>query len=182
MSEVVAEINQVTRGWGQYFALAHYQRSFQQMNHFIAHRLRQWLWHKHGNPAGKYKRWPNRVLTENCGPLQTPNRPGMSAGLLEKWNSESRMRENRPSGLMRGGKQMVMGSGLSTHRFPPTLRIRPIYDSLYFPTGPIGAAHELIRRLRTLENFNPAASQSSVCFGKRSATLPRSTASVKGPA
>jgi hypothetical protein len=27
----------------------------------------------------------------------------------DKWNSESRMRENRPSGLMRGGKQTVIG-------------------------------------------------------------------------
>jgi len=59
--EVVREINQVTRGWGNYFALAHHQRSFGQMNHFIAHRLRQWLWRKHGNPSGKYERWPNHV-------------------------------------------------------------------------------------------------------------------------
>jgi hypothetical protein len=28
---------------------------------------------------------------------------------IRKWNSESRMRENRPSGLMRGGKQTVIG-------------------------------------------------------------------------
>lgn len=27
----------------------------------------------------------------------------------DKWNSESRMRENRPSGLMRGGSQTVIG-------------------------------------------------------------------------
>jgi hypothetical protein len=41
------------------------------------------------------------------------------------WNSESRMRENRPSGLMRGGKETVIGlaSGLSIRRFPPTLHI-----------------------------------------------------------
>ena len=28
---------------------------------------------------------------------------------IRNWNSESRMRENRPSGLMRGGKQTVIG-------------------------------------------------------------------------
>jgi group II intron reverse transcriptase/maturase len=72
MSEVVVEVNQVTRGWGQYFALAHYHRSFRQMNHFIAHRLRQWLWHKHGSPWGKYQRWPNRVLFENNGLYRLP--------------------------------------------------------------------------------------------------------------
>jgi RNA-directed DNA polymerase len=60
--EVVREINLATRGWSNYFALAHHHRSFRQMNHFIAHRLRQWLWRKHGNPSGKYKRWPDREL------------------------------------------------------------------------------------------------------------------------
>ena len=65
--EVVREINQVTRGWGNYFALANYHRSFWQMNDFIAHRLRQWLWRKHGNPPGKYERWPSRDLFEDHG-------------------------------------------------------------------------------------------------------------------
>ena len=70
--EVVREINQVTRGWSNYFALAHCQRSFGQMNHFIAHRLRQWLWRKHGNRSGKYKHWPNRKLFDSYGLYEMP--------------------------------------------------------------------------------------------------------------
>lgn len=70
--EIITEINQVTRGWGNYFALAHYHRTFRQMNHFVAHRLRQWLWRKHGNPAGKYQRWPDRVLFETYGLYRLP--------------------------------------------------------------------------------------------------------------
>ncbi len=71
--EVVREINQVTRGWGNYFALNHHQRSFRQMNHFIAHRMRQWLWRKHGNPSGKFERWPDGMLFTSTGlhPLPT---------------------------------------------------------------------------------------------------------------
>lgn len=65
--EIVREINQVTRGWGNYFAHANYHRSFRQMNHFIAHRLRQWLWRKHGNPEGKYERWTDRELFATYG-------------------------------------------------------------------------------------------------------------------
>lgn len=65
--EVVREINQVTRGWGNYFALAHYHRSFGQMNRFVAHRLRQWLWRKHDSPTGKYERWPDGVLFDIYG-------------------------------------------------------------------------------------------------------------------
>jgi RNA-directed DNA polymerase len=59
---VVREINLKTRGWGSYFALAHYRQSFRQMNHYVGHRLRQWLWRKHGNPFGKYERWTDHVL------------------------------------------------------------------------------------------------------------------------
>lgn len=69
---VVREVNQVTRGWSNYFALGHGQRSFGQMNHFIAHRLRQWLWRKHGNAAGKYKRWPNSAPVATHGLYQLP--------------------------------------------------------------------------------------------------------------
>jgi group II intron reverse transcriptase/maturase len=68
--EVVREINQVTRGWSNYFALGHCHRSFQEMNHFVSHRLRQWLWRKHGNPSGKFKRWPDTVLVETYGLYQ----------------------------------------------------------------------------------------------------------------
>ena len=73
--EVVHEINQVTRGWGNYFALAHHHRSFGQLNDFIAHRLRQWLWRKHGNRSGKYKHWPNRKLFDTYGLYQMPTNP-----------------------------------------------------------------------------------------------------------
>ena len=70
---VIREVNQVIRGWGNYFALGHYQRSFRQMNHFIAHRLRQWLWRKHGNPSGKYQRWTDQKLTTAYGLYQMPS-------------------------------------------------------------------------------------------------------------
>jgi RNA-directed DNA polymerase len=61
-AEVVQEMNPVIRGWGNYFALAHYRQSFRQMNHYVGHRLRQWLWRKHGSPEGKYERWTDRIL------------------------------------------------------------------------------------------------------------------------
>ena len=73
--KAVREINQVTRGWGNYFALANYHRCFWQMNDFIAHRLRQWLWRKHGNPSGKYERWPSRELFNAYGLHQLRTTP-----------------------------------------------------------------------------------------------------------
>jgi group II intron reverse transcriptase/maturase len=72
--EVVRELNEVTRGWGNYFAFAQHQRSFGELNHYIALRLRQWLWRKHGSPAGKYKRWPDRKLSATYGLYQMPTK------------------------------------------------------------------------------------------------------------
>jgi group II intron reverse transcriptase/maturase len=69
---VVREINQVTRGWSNYFALAHYHRSFRRLNYFVAHRLRKWLWRKHGSPAVKYQRWPQRELFQSYGLFRLP--------------------------------------------------------------------------------------------------------------
>jgi group II intron reverse transcriptase/maturase len=73
--EVVRDINQVTRGWGNYFALAHYYRSFRQMNYFIANRLRQWLWRKHGNARRKFERWPDAALFNGHGLYRLPTKP-----------------------------------------------------------------------------------------------------------
>ena len=70
--EVITEINAVVRGWGNYFALGHYGDIFEQTRRFTAHRLRQWLWRKHGNLGGKYKRWPDRRLFEAYGLYQLP--------------------------------------------------------------------------------------------------------------
>jgi hypothetical protein len=71
-AEVVLELNQVTRGWGNYFALAQYHRSFKEMNSFVAQRLRQWLWRKHGSPTGRYQRWGDRVLWNSYGLYRLP--------------------------------------------------------------------------------------------------------------
>ncbi|MBV9129332.1 MAG: group II intron reverse transcriptase/maturase [Verrucomicrobia bacterium] len=70
--EVVAEINEITVGWGNYFALGHYHRSFGQMNHFMAQRLRQWLRCKHRKKWGKYHCWPNHTLFSEYGLYRLP--------------------------------------------------------------------------------------------------------------
>ena len=72
--KVVREINRVTRGWSNYFALGQPHQSFGQMNHFIAQRLRQWLWHKHRNASGKYKRWPTPKLYTTYGLYELPTK------------------------------------------------------------------------------------------------------------
>jgi RNA-directed DNA polymerase len=65
-AELVGEINRVSRGWGQYFAASHHARSFRQLSHFIAERVRRWLRNKH-QTEGMYERWPDEVLHETYG-------------------------------------------------------------------------------------------------------------------
>jgi RNA-directed DNA polymerase len=65
-AELVGEINQVTRGWAQYFAASHHARSFRQRSHFVAERMRRWLRHKH-HTDGRYERWPDEVLQGTYG-------------------------------------------------------------------------------------------------------------------
>ena len=71
-NRIVREINPVTRGWSNYFALHHCWRSFGQINQFVARRLRRWLWRKHGNPTGKHEKWPNHKLFTAYGLYEMP--------------------------------------------------------------------------------------------------------------
>jgi len=68
----VEEINEVVRGWGNYFAIANYGQTFRHSNWFTSCRLRQWLWRKHGNPNGKHRRWPDKLLAGQYGLYQLP--------------------------------------------------------------------------------------------------------------
>ncbi|XHR29795.1 MAG: group II intron reverse transcriptase/maturase [Chthoniobacteraceae bacterium] len=78
-STVVRQINAAVRGWGNYFEKSHGYRCFVQMNPFVAHRLRQWLWCKHGKPVAKYKRWPHGKLVRKYGLYQIPRHTGWFA-------------------------------------------------------------------------------------------------------
>jgi len=62
--DIVHEVNQKIQGWSNYFVLANHHRRFRKTNYFLAHRLRQWLWRKHGNRSGKYEKWPDELLFE----------------------------------------------------------------------------------------------------------------------
>jgi group II intron reverse transcriptase/maturase len=72
-SDMVGEINQTVRGWGNYFAHYHYGEAFRQMQRFTNQRLRTWMWRKHGQRCSKYKRWPDAILSEAYRLYQLPS-------------------------------------------------------------------------------------------------------------
>ena len=70
--QIIREVNQVARGWGNYFGYANGSEVSKRMNYYLANRLRQWLWKKHGCCPGRYKKWPNRSLHDDYGLYKLP--------------------------------------------------------------------------------------------------------------
>ena len=83
-AEMVGEINQTVRGWGNYFAHCHYGEVFRRMQRFTNQRLRYWLWRKHGQRCSKYKRWPDAVLCESYRLYQLPSADLGASGPTDK--------------------------------------------------------------------------------------------------
>ncbi len=50
--EVIAEVNQVVRGWSQYFHYANSTDAFTHVQRAVRRRVRNWLWRKHGRRRG----------------------------------------------------------------------------------------------------------------------------------
>ena len=51
-TEAVRSVNQVVRGWSQYYHYGHCTRSFVQMQDWLRKRLRKWLWKKYNRTLG----------------------------------------------------------------------------------------------------------------------------------
>jgi len=102
--EVFARVNQRVRGWIGYFHYANSSRVFGKMQWQMRERMRRWLWKKHAKTKAQYGRhYSDERLHVQHGLMRFP--------LKTKWrhmkqteerHSESRMREIRPSGSMRG--------------------------------------------------------------------------------
>ncbi|HEX4601707.1 MAG TPA: group II intron reverse transcriptase/maturase [Gemmatimonadales bacterium] len=102
VTELMAALNPVLRGWGNYFRTGNADRQFRVLDQYVYERLQRWNWRRGGQRAHhRYDQWPQRRYHELglyrlrgtvCYPVHaTPVRP-----------SVSRMQETRTSGL-RGG-------------------------------------------------------------------------------
>ena len=96
---IIAQLNPVLRGWGNYFRTGNADRKFNQVDHYVRYRLCSWL-RRRGGQRTRFclDKWPferfigmglHRLLGTVCYPAQAaPLRP-----------SVSRVRENRTHGL-----------------------------------------------------------------------------------
>jgi group II intron reverse transcriptase/maturase len=99
LRDIIGQLNPVLRGWGNYFRTGNADDKFNQVDHYVHHRLCDWL-RRRGGQRTRFRRdkWPferffgmglHRLMGTVCYPAQAaPLRP-----------SVSRVRENRTHGL-----------------------------------------------------------------------------------
>ncbi len=102
VKELIADLNPVLRGWGNYFRTGNADDKFNQVDTYVHQRVTRWLWRR-GGQRTRYRasKWPRerlhgmglwRLRGTVCYPTQaTSRRP-----------SASRVRENRTHGLNGG--------------------------------------------------------------------------------
>lgn len=74
ITEVVAELNPLLRGWSGYFHFQHSGQVMQDLQGWVCERFRGWLWRKHGCRQGKWKGYPDDLLYDRYGLWRMPTR------------------------------------------------------------------------------------------------------------
>jgi len=74
-ADVIAEINQVVRGWAGYFHFQHCGRAFSALRRFISQRVRIYLRRKHRTPSWGYQAFPDPLLYGRLGLYRLPGAP-----------------------------------------------------------------------------------------------------------
>ena len=111
VTQLIAALTPVLRGWSNYFRSGNADRKFHQMDHFVVERIRRWQARRGGQRATNQKGWTNdqlyrmglpRLRGRVCYPAQAT--PGRS--------SVSRVPENGKHGLKGGyGNGLALNAG-----------------------------------------------------------------------
>ena len=103
--EVIADLNPLLRGWGNYFRTGNAATKFRQADDYVVWRLRTLMVRKRGRNlhAGQAGAWTEDWFNGH-GPLPAPRHHPLSEGsvTMHRRSSVSRMRENRTYGLKGG--------------------------------------------------------------------------------
>jgi group II intron reverse transcriptase/maturase len=72
MELTIQRLNEVVRGWVQYFCYKHCSQDFSQLRYYLAERVRRYLRRKHGKKGKGYKHYSDHYLHEVLGLYQIP--------------------------------------------------------------------------------------------------------------
>ena len=102
VSELIAKLNPVIRGWGNYFRTGNAEDAFNKMDDFVYRRITRWLWRR-GGQRSRFRRreWPGERLHE-MGLYRLQGTVAYPSNATPRRPSASRMRENRTYGLKGG--------------------------------------------------------------------------------
>jgi group II intron reverse transcriptase/maturase len=101
VAQLIAKLNPVLRGWGNYFRTGTCSREFLNMDRFVFNRLARWLLRRGGQRKSKSSFWTGEQLQE-MGLYRLRGTVGYSAQATPGRSSVSRVRENRSHGLKGG--------------------------------------------------------------------------------
>jgi len=101
VAQLIAKLNPVLRGWGNYFRTGTCSREFLKMDRFVFNRLARWLLRRGGQRKSKRSFWTGEQLQE-MGLYRLRGTVGYSAQATPGRSSVSRVRENRSHGLKGG--------------------------------------------------------------------------------
>jgi group II intron reverse transcriptase/maturase len=103
VKEIVASINPVLRGWGNYFRTGNADREFNRIDGYVYDRLVRWM-QRRGGQRTRYRRdaWPRERLHEEMGLHRLRGTVRYPAQATSQRPSESRVRETRTHGLKGG--------------------------------------------------------------------------------
>ena len=114
--DVIADLNPLLRGWGNYFRTGNAAAKFRQADDYVVRRLRTPDDQEAGpEPARRAGPGVDGRMVQRARPLPAPRHHPLSEGsvTMSRRSSVSRMRENRTYGL-KGG----WGNGPARHRAP----------------------------------------------------------------
>ena len=98
MKQIIAQLNPVLRGWGNYFRTGNADREFNKMDGFVVQSLRRWQLRRGGQRATKrplftWDQLRGMGLYRLMGTVKYPSKA------TPRRSSLSRVRENRTHGL-----------------------------------------------------------------------------------
>jgi len=98
VKQIIAKLNPVLRGWGNYFRTGTSSREFHKMDSFVYMRLLRWLYRRGGQRKTRRVRWSNQQFWE-MGLYRLRGTVRYPAQAASVRSSLSRVRENRTHGL-----------------------------------------------------------------------------------
>ena len=96
--QIIAALNPVLRGWGNYFRTGNAERKFNQLDRYVYRRLVQWMNRRGGQRRQRMEKWSHDRFV-GMGLYQLRGSVKYPAQATPVRSSLSRVRENRTHGL-----------------------------------------------------------------------------------